>query len=143
MRPVPQEILRYSIGAAAAFAVDVALLTVQVEYLHLHYLPAATISFIAGTVVIYWFSIAFVFRYRRLSDARAELGIFTAIGALGVLLNLACMFVAVELLSIHYVLAKVGSAALTFCTNFALRRLTLFTTFVQSHNASRQQTGDQ
>jgi putative flippase GtrA len=121
------EIPRYAIGAALAFATDVALLTLLVELLNVHYLLAATISFVAGTLVIYWYSIHHVFQYRRLALPRVELAVFSAIGALGVLVNLGCMYVAVDVAGLHYLPGKVGSAAVTFFTNFGLRRLMLFT----------------
>lgn len=127
MRRLRDEIPRYAIGAALAFATDVALLTLLVELLDVHYLLAATISFVAGTLVIYWYSICYVFQYRRLALPRVELAVFAAIGALGVLVNLGCMYAAVDVVGLHYLAGKVGSAAVTFFTNFGLRRLTLFT----------------
>ena len=127
MRRLPDEFTRYAIGAALAFATDVALLTVLVELLDVQYLLAATFSFIAGTLVIYWYSIRHVFRFRRLALPRVELAIFAAIGALGVLVNLGCMYIAVDIVGLHYLPGKVGSAAVTFLTNFGLRKLTLFT----------------
>ena len=127
-----RELVRYGLGAAAAFSVDAALLALQVELLHVHYLVAATISFLAGTAVVYWVSIRYAFSFRRLSDGPSEFGIFAAIGALGVLLNLAGMYVSVEGLHLHYLIGKVLSAAITFVTNFGLRRLLLFT---PSHRA--------
>jgi putative flippase GtrA len=122
-----RELVRYGLGAAAAFAVDAALLALQVELLHIHYLVAATFSFLAGTAVVYWVSIRYAFSFRRLADGRSEFGIFAAIGALGVLVNLAGMYASVEGLHLHYLVGKVLSAAITFATNFGLRRLLLFT----------------
>lgn len=127
MRILRHEIPRYAIGAALAFATDVALLTLLVEFFAIHYLLAATISFLAGTLVIYWYSIRYVFEYRRLALPRVELAVFSAIGALGVLINIGCMYVAVDIVGLHYLPGKLGSAAVTFFTNFALRRLMLFT----------------
>ena len=63
----------------------------------------------------------------RLALPRVELAVFSAIGVLGVLVNLGCMYVAVDVVGLHYLPGKVGSAAVTFFTNFGLRRLMLFT----------------
>jgi putative flippase GtrA len=127
LRKFRDELPRYAIGAALAFATDLALLTLLIELLDVQYLLAATISFVAGTLVIYWYSVRHVFRYRRLALPRVELAVFAAIGALGVLVNLGCMYVTVDIVGLHYVPGKVGSAAITFFTNFGLRKLTLFT----------------
>ena len=116
----------YTAGAATAFATDFGLLWALVELTGLHYLVAATISFLAGTVVVYWVSVRHAFQFRRIADRRAEFGYFASIGAAGVLLNLALMFVLVEWFALHYLAAKVVSAAITFVTNFGLRRWYLF-----------------
>lgn len=127
MRLSLREVTFYAAGAAAAFAVDAGLLAFQVEVLHVHYLLAATISFLAGTAVVYWASVRYAFAFRRVADGSSEFGIFAAIGVFGVLVNLAGMYVSVEWLHLHYLLGKVLSGGLTFVLNFALRRLLLFT----------------
>ena len=116
----------YAAGAAVAFAADLGLLWVLVEIARLYYLLAATISFLAGTLVVYWISVRHAFRFRRISDRRAEFGYFATIGAAGVLLNLVLMFALVDWAGLHYLTAKVGAAAVSFFTNFGLRRWFLF-----------------
>ena len=116
----------YTAGAATAFATDFGLLWILVEKVGLHYLVAATISFLAGTVVIYWVSVRHAFAFRRVADRRAEFSYFALIGALGILLNLGLMFILVEWLDLHYLAAKVCSAAISFVVNFGLRRWWLF-----------------
>ena len=123
----PREIVVYAAGAAAAFAVDVALLAAQVEWLGVHYLLAATLSFIAGTAVVYAVSVRFAFAYRRIGQAPMEFAAFAALGGIGILVNLGVMFVAVQALHLHYLLAKVLAAGITFFTNYASRRALLFT----------------
>lgn len=125
-RPI-REILPYSAGAAAAFAVDFGMLAFLVEVLSVHYLVAATLSFIVGTAVIYWISIRYVFVYRRVAGAHVEFAIFSLVGLVGIFVNLSGMYLSVERLHLHYLLGKVISAGVTFFTNFALRRALLFT----------------
>lgn len=121
-----RESVIYAAGAAGAFATDFGLLWALVEKAGLHYLLAATISFLAGTVVVYWVSIRHAFRFRRIADRRAEFGYFAMIGAVGILLNLFLMFALVDWLGLHYLAAKVCSAAVTFLTNFGMRKWLLF-----------------
>jgi putative flippase GtrA len=122
-----REIAVYGAGAAGAFLVDAGLLTFQVEVLGIHYLVAGVISFLAGTAVVYWASIRHAFSFRRVRDGSSEFGIFAAIGAFGVLVNLGAMFASVEGFHLHYLVGKVLSGGLTFVLNFALRRILLFT----------------
>ena len=127
MTLTPRELLFYAGGAAAAFAVDMATLTFLVEVASLHYLVAATVSFITGTAVVYWISINYAFAYRRVEKAHREFTLFALIGGVGILINLAGMYLSVERLHLHYLLGKVVAAGVTFFTNFGMRRILLFT----------------
>jgi putative flippase GtrA len=126
MSTLGRESLVYSAGAATAFAADFLVLGLLVEVFGWQYLLAATLSFLVGTVVVYWVSVRHAFAVRRVTDRRAEFGYFATIGGIGVLLNLALMYVLVDLAGIHYLWAKVVSAGFTFVTNFSLRRWFLF-----------------
>lgn len=119
--------LVYGTGATAAFAIDVALLAALVEFFGVHYLLAATVSFIAGTVVVYLVSIRYAFAYRRLGHSQLEFTVFAALGVLGVFVNFIVMYAGVQVLHLHYLLAKVLAAGITFFTNYGSRRLLLFT----------------
>lgn len=126
MSRLVRETFVYTLGAAAAFVVDFGLLWLLVQFAGLHYLAAATISFLAGTAVVYWVSVRHAFRYRRIDDRRAEFGFFATIGVIGIGLNLVLMYSLVEWLHLHYLVAKVGSAGISFIANFGLRRWLLF-----------------
>jgi putative flippase GtrA len=121
-----RESLVYALGSAAGFAVDVGLLAILVEFGGLHYLLAATISFLAGTSIVYWVSIRHAFTHRSVADARREFLIFAAIGLGGITVNLGVMAGLVEGLDVHYLVAKFAAAGLSFCVNFGLRRWILF-----------------
>lgn len=127
MKQLVRDAILYSAASGVALAVDVGLLWVLVERFGLYYLAAATISFVAGTVVVYLLSIGYIFRERRVEDRRIEFGAFAAIGALGVLVNLAVLKVAVDTFHVHYLLGKLASVVFTFSLNFGLRRTLLFT----------------
>ena len=117
----------YAVGAAAGFGVDICSLWLLVDRLHMHYLAAATFSFLLGTLVVYWVSVRHAFRYRRIEDRRSEFVFFATIGVIGVGVNLVLMAALVEGLELHYLLAKVVAAGISFFTNFGLRRWLLFT----------------
>jgi putative flippase GtrA len=137
MTITPRELLIYAGGSATAFAVDVASLAFFVEVVLLHYLVAATLSFVAGTAVVYWISIAYAFAYRRVEKAHSEFALFALIGIVGICINLVGMYLSVERLHLHYLLGKVIAAGITFFANFGLRRILLFTPW-GDHTALRQ-----
>ena len=126
MRHLIREAVLYSAASGVGLVVDVGLLMVLVERAHVHYLAAAAIAFLSGTVVVYAFSIGAIFRHRRLKDRRLEFGMFATIGALGLLVNLGVMRIAVGGFGLHYLLGKAISIVFTFSLNFGLRRALLF-----------------
>ena len=126
MRAVLRESAIYSLGAGAAFAVDLALLYAQVELLEIHYLVAATVSFLAGTAVVYWVSIRHAFEHRSVEDRHVEFIYFASIGVAGVILNLLLMAALVGGVGLHYLLAKTGAATVTFVANLSARKWLLF-----------------
>ncbi len=120
------EFFAYGIAAAAALAVDLGVLLLLVKQAGWPYLLAATASFIAGGVFLYFISITFVFRVRRIANPALELSAFVALGIAGLLINLAVIGVGVEFLHANYLIAKGAASGCTFGANFLLRRHLMF-----------------
>jgi putative flippase GtrA len=130
-----RELVPYFGASAVGLALDVSLLWLQVSVLGVPYLAAAAISFLAGTVLVYWAAIRHIFAFRRLASARNEFAIFVAIGLVGLAINLGVIHVGVSRLGLHYLVAKGGAAGFTFLANFAMRRLLLFTRWARPSSA--------
>jgi putative flippase GtrA len=126
-RSLAGEGARYVAAAAIALALDFGIYVGLIRLAELHYLLAAPAGFAVGLAAIYALSVRWVFRERRLSDARAEFAIFAAIGLVGMALNQAVIYAGVEWLALSYELAKLVSAATVFCFNFGARKILLFT----------------
>jgi len=121
-----KEAFGYGAASVCALAIDMAILTLLVHYFEWGYLAAATVSFSAGSVVAYVISVKFVFKHRRLNDARTEFASFAALGALGLCINALVMSIAVKIGGFHYLVAKCVAAGFTFACNFIARRQLLF-----------------
>jgi putative flippase GtrA len=121
-----KELLGYGAASACAFVVDAAILWALVHFLSWGYLPAATTSFLVGAVVAYQLSTMIAFKQHRLTSRKAEFASFVAIGGIGLLVNGAVMFIGVNLLGLHYLIAKCVAAGFTFTCNFIARRQILF-----------------
>lgn len=137
-----RELVPYTAVSACALALDLSTLWLLAQRLHVHYLIAATVAFTSGTALAYFLSVNFVFKFRRLQRREAEFGVFCAIGLLGLLINAVGITIGIETLHMPLLIAKGGTAAVTFLANFALRKLLLFTpaapkTWVQSGDLSR------
>lgn len=127
MKHIAREIFLYGLVSAVAFGVDLLILVGLVEIAGAPYLAAAVAGFVTGGLVAYGLCVRFIFRYRRIEDRRVEASSFIVLGLAGLAVNTAGIFVGVELFGVHYLLAKIGAAGLSFVVNYALRRLALFT----------------
>jgi putative flippase GtrA len=121
------EVVRYAAISAVAFVFDLALLTLLAQRLGVHYLVAASISFLVGGVVAYFLSVRFVFRFRRVQTRSLEGATFVALGLAGLAVNIVVMALLVGNAGTSIVAAKVVAAAGTFGVNFLLRKFVLFT----------------
>ncbi len=126
LRRLGREFGGYGLASVAGLLTDMALLALLVSRAGMHYLVAATISFICGGAVVYLLSVTFVFRFRRIDSRALELSYFVALGAAGLLVNAAVIYVAVAAGHLHFMVGKLLAAGCTFCTNFLLRRYFLF-----------------
>jgi putative flippase GtrA len=121
-----QQAIGYAAASGCALVFDMTILWVLVHFFSWDYLIAATCSFLAGAVVAYMLSVKLAFRQHALQDRRLEFVIFIAIGATGLAVNDAVLFLAVDQLGIHYLAAKCVAAGFTFTSNFIMRRQILF-----------------
>jgi putative flippase GtrA len=121
-----REVCFYGAASVAALAVDIGALQLLTAVFELHYLLAATISFVAGGVVLYAMSVTFVFKFRRIESRALELSVFLALGLVGLIVNSAVIYVAVVTWHVPVLAGKLVAAAFTFSTNFMLRRFVVF-----------------
>jgi putative flippase GtrA len=121
------EIIRYGMISVVALAVDMALLAMLTQVFQVHYLIAATCSFLAGGIVAYLLSIRFVFRYHRVQVRMFEAAAFVALGGAGLLVNTVVMALVVGGAGARVLTGKLAAAGVTFGVNFLLRKFVLFT----------------
>jgi putative flippase GtrA len=93
----------------------------------LHYLVAATISFLAGATVSYLLSVRYVFPIRKVHNPYLECIAFLTLGLVGLAVNAGALFVAIGTMDLGLTTGKLLAAGCTFATNFTLRRQLLFT----------------
>jgi putative flippase GtrA len=126
LRRLFRQIGGYGLASGFGLALDMAVLALLVTSLHVHYLIAATISFICGGAVVYALSVRWVFDSRRISSRALEFSSFIALGAAGLIVNAAVMHIAVGVFALNFMVGKLLAAGFTFCTNFVLRQRVLF-----------------
>lgn len=126
---IAQEGFRYFGASALALGIDTAILAGLVYLAGVHYLVAAPLGFAGGLALVYLLSVRWVFAERRLADRRVEFAIFAFIGLVGMGINELILYIGVDRFALNPVQAKIPSAALVFCFNFATRKLVLFTRY--------------
>jgi putative flippase GtrA len=129
LRGVADEGIRYFAASALALAVDFVTYSGLIRLAGVNYLVAAPVGFSLGIVLIYLLCVRWVFRHRRLRDARAEFALFAVLAIAGLGLNQFIVYAGVERFGLVYELAKAVSAGVVFCFNFATRKLLLFTKY--------------
>ena len=121
-----QQLFRYVVAGGVAFCVDFGLLWLLHQYVHLSLLLSQAISFSAGVVVTYLFSIRWVFDHRSVSNRTAEFLVFALINLIGLGLTTLLMWFLAEHIGIHYLLSKVLTTVIVTLWNFFAKRKTLF-----------------
>lgn len=120
------DLVKYGFASAAALALDYGLLLLLHETFGVDYLVAAAIGFSSGLLLVYFSSVAFVFRDRRSMRPAIEFGAFVAVGIVGLVLNETLMYVFVEHVRLTAAWAKIPTAGFVFAFNFTARRALLF-----------------
>lgn len=118
---------RYLIAGSLTFAADFAVLFALTEGLAMPYLVSNLFSVMVGIIVSYLFCIKWVFARRRYATARSlEFSLFVLTCLAGLALNELLLWLLVEGLALHYLVAKVWVAGAVFVFNFLLKKRFLF-----------------
>ena len=120
------ELIGYGWVSALALLVDTTVLYALFQVVGWRIVPASIVSFITGAGVAYPLSTRFVFRFRQISNHFLEFFYFLTLGVVGLLVNAVVLSVAVNIVGLGLIAAKLLAAGCTFTTNFTLRRILLF-----------------
>jgi putative flippase GtrA len=120
------QLFRYTFVGGLAFLVDFSTLFALTEYLHVHYLVSAAISFVLGLIINYFLSIKWVFNNRKIENRLLEFLFFTLIGLIGLGLNELFLWILTDLLLVYYLLSKIITTFIVYFWNFFARKIILF-----------------
>lgn len=113
------------VGGCAAI-VEWACFFVLHSLAKLHYQPATVAAMAVSTLSNWAFGRLSLFRNRRRRGLLAEIGKIYLVSIVGVLLNMALMWLLVERLSRGEMLSKVAATGLVFAYNYLVRRLYVY-----------------
>ena len=115
------EILRFLLVGGACFFVDYFLLYAFTEYIGFSYLISAGVSFTISCIVNYFLCVAWVFSQAKKQNMKQGV-VFISSSIAGLGINQLCMWGFVELMAIHYMIAKIFAAAIVMVWNYILKR---------------------
>lgn len=125
MKELFNKILRFGVVGGIAFLIDYGVLIFATETLGLYYLLSSALSFSVSTIFNYILSISWVFRVDKSSNPMAHFIVFVILSIIGLAFNQVIMWLCVESLGIHYIIAKVVATLLVMIYNFISRLLIL------------------
>lgn len=142
------KVFRFSIVGATAFLIDIFLMWLLTDLLHVHYLISAIFAFVVSTSYNYIFSIRWVYNIREFRDHTHQMllfrdeqkvfefrirwnakllrvFVFFVMGGGGMVLNELILWLSVSKIGMHYLIAKVISGAIVMVYNFLTKCLFL------------------
>lgn len=111
-------------GGSAA-VVNWLIFFLSIQILHLHYLFAGLISFVLATLWNFVFARLFIFKNSKHSLVlESTLVYLVSLG--GLLIDMGVLYICVDGLSIHVMLAKILATGIAFVFNFSLRQFVIY-----------------
>jgi len=122
-----REFFRYFVISFIALVVDITIFSFCIRALSISWFFSSVMSFLAGVITAYFFSIRFVFATRSLQDNPSkEIFLFILIGVLGLGITQVVLLVGIDWLGFVPEIVKLFAAVASFVFNFLIRKLFLF-----------------
>ena len=119
------QIMRFGIVGGTAFLIDFAILWLLTDIGNINYLISNFISFTVSVIYNYILSTLWVFEIKPQSNKTKEVIAFIILSIVGLGLNQALMWLAVDIMSVNYLLAKIGATGIVMVYNFITRKALL------------------
>lgn len=124
MKKLIIQLIKFGLVGVVATVIDLAVLMLLTEVVHMDVLVASALSFCASVVANYVLSMLFVFESRGESKLKEFLA-FVGLSVGGLLINQLIMWLGTEVFSVYYLFAKVFAMVFVSIYNFVTRKLLL------------------
>ena len=118
------QFLRYLVAGGVATGVDVSVLFILYQFLHINYLIAAAISYSCGILTNFTINVLFVFEST--GRLKKEFIIFVSVGAIGLIWTEIILWALSDRLSLPVMLAKLVAIIFVLNWNFFMRKKLVF-----------------
>lgn len=120
MNKLIKQILKFVVVGGTAFVIDYGIFAL-LTWVNVHYLIAQIISFSGALLFNYIASIKWVFDAKK--QTKKDIIIFIFLALIGLVINEILLYIGVELLNWHELLAKFISSLIVMIYNFITRKL--------------------
>ena len=118
-----EQIIKFGFVGFLCFFIDYGVMVFLTEVFRIDYLVSSGISFTVSVFVNYILSITFVFETDKDKNKLKEFVVFVFLSVIGLGINEACMWLAVEAAGIYYMISKIGATAVVMVYNFVTRKI--------------------
>ena len=118
------QLLKFGIVGVIAALVDVGVLVLLKELLHMDVLSASAISFCVSVTVNYILSMSFVFKSKEQSKLR-EFVVFVLLSVGGLCLNQLILWIGVRFTSVYYLIIKLLAMVIVPIYDFVTQKIFL------------------
>ena len=125
LKQISVQFFIYFIVGGLATIVEWAAFYVLNSLFAVHYAFATTLAFILSTATNWLFGRLILFRDSKQNTAKELVKIYM-VSIIGLLMNIAIMFVAIEKLGIQDMIAKIIATGIVFIWNFLIRKLVIY-----------------
>ena len=119
------QIFKFGIVGVIATLIDFAFLYVFKEFCHFNVVVANTLSFCISVIYNYIASVQWVFDVNEEKDKKKQFITFIVFSVIGLLINDGIVWLATDILKIHYMISKIIATAIVMVFNFITRKLFL------------------
>lgn len=123
MKKLVSQALRFSFVGMFCFLLDYGLLVFFTECFKVDYLISSTVSYSVSTVINYILSLKFVFTVPKENNKKIAFILFMLVSIVGLGINQALLWFTVDILTVHYMLAKILTALVVTVYNFISKKL--------------------
>lgn len=120
------KIARYFVVGGVCSLLDIGTFAFLVNGMGWHYLIAAPIGFIAATLLNYYLSVRHVFESGVRFAKHHEMGLVFLVSGIGLALNQAVLYLAVEHLAVQPLIGKLIATGAVFFWNYGARNTFIF-----------------
>ena len=124
MKKLISQLIKFGFVGVIAAIIDVGLLVVLREFLHIDVIFASAVSFTASVVVNYILSMKFVFKSKNQNKVN-EFIVFVLLSVGGLIINQLIMWIGVIKFSAYYLYVKIFAMVFVPVYNFVTRKIFL------------------